>query len=146
MTTAPPSADTLRRARTFWEQSGLDLAEARRRLRGGDGLDASYLSFQAAINALTSLCYLHGEFRVPNHSATQLAARLQELEPELDPTPALAEAAAALDAVQGLTPYAAQRNPDDERRHGRLYYDHGSAILNTVKRYLKRHRKRFFAP
>ena len=141
-----PSEDTIRRARTFWEQSRLDLAEARRRLRAGEGLDASYFSFQAAINALTSLCYLHGEFRVPNHSTTQLTARLQELAPEFGETPVLAEAAAALEAVQGMTPYAPQRDADEERRRGRLYYDHGSAILSAVKHYLKRHRKRFFAP
>ena len=145
MSTAVPSPDTLHRARTYWEQGRSDLAAAKRQLRAGDGLASSFLSLQAAINALTCLCYLHGEYRVPNHSAAQLLGVLQGLAPDWEAA-ALQEAALALEAVHGLSPFAAGRDATEEQRQGRLYYDHGSAILNEVRRYLKRHRKRFFAP
>ena len=146
MRTSAPTDDRIRRARIFWEQSREDRAEARRRLRVGESLDASYFSFQAAINALTSVCYLHGEYRVPNHSATQMVGVLQGLEPEWAGTGTLIEAAVGLEPVQGLNPYDPDRDPAEERRQGRLYYAHSGAILGEVKRYLKRNRKRFFAP
>lgn len=141
-----PSDDRIRRARIFWEQSRADRAEARRRLRAGECLDSSYFSYQAAINALTSVCYLHGEYRVPNHSATQMVGVLQGLAPEWAGAEGLLEAAVGLEPVQDMNPYAPERDPAEERRQGRLFYAHSGAILGEVKRFLKRNRKRFFAP
>lgn len=140
---ATPSADGLRRARTFWEQSQADLKEARRRMRARAYLDSSYLSYQASLNALTTVCYLHGEYRVPNHSTEQLAAKVEALVPHLAP---VEEPAQALEAVQELNPFAPDRDAAEERRQSRLYYDHSDSILKAVRAYLKAHRKRFFAP
>lgn len=143
---APPAAPTpegLRRARNFWEQSQADLKEARRKLRAQSFLDSSFLSFQASINALTSVCYLHGEYRVPSHSAAQLVATVQAFDDRFE---GVADAAQALEDVQELNPYAAERDAAEEQRLSRLYYDHSDSILKAVKGYLKAHRKRFFAP
>jgi len=138
-----PTAEALRRARMFWEQSQADLKEARSQLRKRANLDSSFLSFQAAINALTSLCYLHGEYRVPNFSTTQLAAKLQGYDPHFEQ---VEDAARALESVQELNPYRDDRDEAEERKLAKAYYDHGNAILKTVRGYLKTHRKRFFTP
>jgi HEPN domain-containing protein len=140
---APPSAETLRRAQTFWQQGQADLKEARRKLRARSYVDASYLSFQAALNALTSLAHLHGEPRAPNFSTLRLASLLEGYDPALAPLRAAAE---ALEEAQALNPYAAQRDAAEERRRARLYYAHGAAILKQVRAWLKARRRRFFAP
>ena len=141
--TGDPTSEAIRRARTFWEQSQTDLKEARRRMRAKSYLDSSFLSFQASINALTSVCYLHGEYRVPNHSTARLAALLQGFDDHFEPVQAPAQ---ALEAVQELNPYAAERDETEERRISRVHYDHSDSILKSVRRYLKIHRRRFFAP
>lgn len=138
-----PGPDALRRARTFWEQSQADLKDARRRLRARDWLQSSYLSYQASLNALISVCYLHGELRPPNASTLQLSALLQGYDPHFERVEAAAQ---ELDAAHELNPYAAERDEADERRRSRLYYDHSDSILKTVRGYLKTHRRRFFAP
>jgi HEPN domain-containing protein len=140
---ADPTPHALRRARTFWEQSQADLAEARRKLRARAWLDSSYLSYQASLNALTCVCYLHGEYRVPNFSTLQLAVKLQGFDPAFA---RVEPAAQALEAAQNLNPYAPERDEADEQRQSRLYYDHGATILKAVRGYLKAHRARFFAP
>jgi len=138
-----PTAETLRRARMFWEQGQADLAEAKRLRRAGSHLDSSYLSFQAAINALTSVCYLHGEFRVPNFSTVQLAALLQGFDAQFERVEAAAQ---ALESAQELNPFAGERDLAEEQRRAEEFYDHGYSIVKTVRGYLKANRKRFFAP
>jgi HEPN domain-containing protein len=137
------SADAIRRARVFWEQSRADLREARRRMRARAYLDSSFLSFQASLNALTSVCHLHGEYRVPNFSTARLAALLQGVDAHFERVQA---PALALEAVQELNPYAPERDEAQERRQSREHYDHSDSILKAVRGYLKTHRRRFFAP
>jgi len=133
----------LRRARLMWEQGQADLKEARRLLRARSYLDSAFFSFQASINALTSVCYLHGEYRPPTHSPLRLVGVLQDYDAHFA---GLGPAAEALEAVQELNPYAAERDAEDEQRRSRLYYDHSDSILKSVRGYLKRNRRRFFAP
>jgi len=140
---AEPTPETIRRARVYWEQGQADLKEARRLLRTRSSLTSSYLSFQAALNALTCLCHLHGEFRVPNFSLPRLLAVLEEAGAGFPELQAVAE---ALEAAQELNPYAATRDAEEEQRQARLYYAHGDSILKTVRGYLRTHRRRFFAP
>ena len=143
-TPAPaPTAEALRRARLFWEQGQADLKEAQRLLRARSHLESSYLSFQAALNALTCVCYLHAEFRVPNFSPQRLLAVLQGYEPDFA---RLEAAAQALEAAQALNPFAAERDATEEQRQSRLYYDHSDSILEAVRGYLRTHRRRFFSP
>jgi hypothetical protein len=138
-----PTPEAVRRARTFWEQGQADLKESRRRLRARAWLDSSYLSFQASLNALSSVCTLHGEFRLPSHSTGRLAALAQGYDPRFA---ALGEPAQELEAVQELNPYAAGRDAAEEQRRSRLYYAHSDSILKAVRGYLKTHRRHFFAP
>jgi HEPN domain-containing protein len=139
----PPSPEMLRRARLFWEQGQADLKEARRLLRAQAWLESSFLSFQASVNVLTGVCHLHGEYRVPSASPLRLAGLVQGYDPLLA---GLGPAAEALEAAQALNPYAPERDPLDEQRQSRLYYDHSDSILKAVRGYLKRNRRRFFAP
>ncbi len=138
-----PTPETLRRARLFWEQGQADLKEARRLMRARSCLDSSYLSVQAALNALTCVCHLHAEFRVPNFSPLRLLAVLQDFDPGFA---ALEGAAQALEAAQALNPFAAERDAAEEQRQSRLYYDQSDLILGAVRAYLRTHRRRFFAP
>ena len=138
-----PSPEAVRRARTFWEQSRQDLQEARRKLKARSYLDSSYLSLQAAINSMMSVCYLNGEFRVPNFSTIQLAGRLEGFDARFR---AIAPHCRALEEVQSRSPYDPARDEADERSQSRLNYAHGDAILKAVRVYLKENRKRFFSP
>lgn len=138
-----PSPEAVRRARAFWEQSRQDLKEARRKLNSKSYLDSSYLSLQAAINSMMSVCYLNGEFRVPNFSTIQLAGRLEGFDARFR---AIAPHCRALEEVQGRSPYDPARDEADERSQSRLNYAQGDAILKAVRGYLKENRKRFFSP
>lgn len=138
-----PSAEQIRRARVFWKQSGQDLKSARARLKKQDYLQSSLLSLQATVNGLSAVCHLHGHFQLPVGSASELLALCAEEAEELRP---LLGACAALDEAMEQDPFAAQREADREAELSRRCLEEGRAVLDTVKRYLKRNRRRFFSP
>ena len=138
-----PSPDILRRARNYWEQSGEDCKDAGRRLQQHHWLDASYLDYQSAVNALICVCYLHGEIRVPANSAVQLAALCAADAPRFAE---LEEACAELEDVLQRGPYDAGRDPGEEERLAQSCRTHADTVRNTVRGYLKENRKRYFKP
>jgi HEPN domain-containing protein len=137
-----PSRELVRRARLFWEQSEADLKSAWQRWKAKAYLDSSFLSLQAALNALSTVCYLNGQVRIPNFSAVQLGSLCRELDPRFA---AVEEACRELETVQGKNPYAPEA-PETERAHSRLCYRQSDAILREVRGYLKSNRQRYFAP
>lgn len=139
----PPNEEVVRRAEVFWRQSRDDLKAARRALKGHEHLECSYLSFQAALNALTSVCYLQGRVQLPNFSTVQLAAICAEHDGRFA---ALEEPAGSLETVQRWDPFRTETAPEDAPALARENYRHGEAVLNTVRGYLKEHRRRFFRP
>ncbi len=138
-----PGPDALRRARTCWEQSGEDFKDAGRRLKQRNWLDASYLHYQSAVTALISVCRLHGEVRVPANSAVQLAALCAGEEPCFA---GLEEACGELEEVLQRGPYDAGRDPLEEERLANRCRTHAAAVRDSVRGYLKEHRKRYFKP
>ncbi|MBI4082668.1 MAG: HEPN domain-containing protein [Candidatus Lambdaproteobacteria bacterium] len=142
MTESPkPTPDTLRRARVYWEQSRADLKLSRRRLREGAFLECAYFSLQAATNALSTVCRLHGHVQLPQHSLGRLAELCAEADGRFrGPAPSLA----ALEAVMARSPFEPPQ-PDAEAQ-SRACLDHAETILDTVRGYLREHRRRYFAP
>ena len=138
-----PSPDARRRARNYWEQSGEDFKEAGRRLKLRNWLDASYLHYQSAVNALICVCYLHGEFRAPANSAVQLAALCAGEEPRFA---RLQEACGELEEVLQRSPYDAGRDPEEEKRLAQRCRTHADTVRETVRGYLKENRQRYFRP
>ncbi len=138
-----PSPETLRRAQAYWQQGQADLKEARRHRRARAHLESAYFSFQAAVNALVSVCYLEGHYQVPTHSVLRLTGLLQGHDERFA---ALQAAAESLEGAQQLNPFAAERDAAQEQAQARLYYDQSAAILDAVRAYLKVHRKRYFSP
>jgi HEPN domain-containing protein len=140
---AVPSPQTLRRAKLFWEQAGQDHRAARERQRAGAPLEAAYLSFQAALNALTVVCYLNGRFQLPNFSTVRMAAQCAELDARFE---AVRESCETLEAVQERGPFDAEPDPDALAALGKASLAQSDQVVEAVRAYLKEHRKRFFAP
>ena len=138
-----PSPDTLRRARNYWEQSGADHKDAGRRLKLHDCLDASYMDYQSAVNALICVCILHGELRAPANSAVQLAVLCAGEEPRFS---RLQEACGELEAVLQRGPYDPGRDAGEEERLAQQSHAHAKAVRDTVRGYLKENRRRYFKP
>ncbi len=140
---AAPTPEALRRARLLWQQGGSDLNSARVRRKEGAHLESAYLSFQAAINALSAVCYLHGQFRIPNFSPVQLASLCEGFDGQFS---ALAAPCAELEGVQKHGPFDAAT---DGQALGTLSKDalqRSLAVQDAVRRYLTANRKRFFTP
>ena len=137
--TARTTGDLWRRGLAYLEQSRADLETARRLARERQYLDGSYLSFQAAVNALTSVCFFNGVARVPNHSTLALLAACIEADPLFS---APEEACAELEAVQGRNPYGTGRDEAEEKRLARACQAHGRAVIKAVEMYLKKNRAR----
>lgn len=138
-----PSPQTIRRAKLFWEQAAQDQESARRKQRDAAPLEAAYLSFQAALNALTAVCYLHGRFQLPNFSALRMAALCTELDGRFEK---ISSACEALEAVQERSPFDAAPDAAALDTLGKASVDHGARVLEAVRAYLKEHRRVFFAP
>lgn len=140
---AAPTPEALRRAKVFWQQARQDAKSAAKKRRAGDHLESGYLSFQAAINALTVVCYLQGTFQVPNYSATKMASLCQDVDARFA---ALGPACAALEEVQAHSPFQPAAEPAVLAELSRASLEHGQAVVETVRGFLKEHRRRFFAP
>jgi hypothetical protein len=145
--TQAPSAETLRRAKLCWEQALADLAAAARMERARAYLECGYLSLQAALNALTAICYLNGEVRPPSFSPVRMAALCAEADPRFA---ALHAPCAALEAVQERGPFDPAPAPAQDEALGRSGLEQGQAVLALVRSYLKeqrgKDRRRCFAP
>jgi hypothetical protein len=89
------------------------------------------------------VCFLHGRFQLPSHSAVQLASLAQELDPRFA---ALGPSCQALEGVQERGPYDEARAEAEERAESRDCFRHSESVRKTVRGYLKEHRKRFFSP
>lgn len=142
-TPPPPSAEALRRARLMWRQAQDDLKAAARRRKSQAHLECGYLSLQAAINALTVVCYLHGQFRPPNFSAARMAFLCQTLDPRFA---ALADACTVLEQVQSYSPFGVPAAPEALTQASQAGLEAGTAVVGAVRDYLREHRRRFFAP
>lgn len=138
-----PSPETVRRSRLYWEQSQEDLKGAWKQWRGQSYLESSYLSLQAALNAMATVCTLHGHLRLPVFSPLKLAGLCETADARFA---GLSGPCEALEAVQERGPYDEARDAEEEKSHARLCYDHSDRILKTVRGYLKENRRRYFAP
>ena len=139
---APP-AESVRRARVFWEQSRQDLKSARGQQRAGAYLDGRFFSLQAAVNALSAVCHLHGHFQLPNSSVLQLLALCREADPRFE---LLDLACAELEQAAQQNPFAQGIATGGEKAAGSAGLKQCEAVVKAVRGYLKDNRKRFFAP
>jgi len=142
MEDAQPTAETLRRARIFWEQARDDLKMAAKMLRSGAALDSSYLSAQAASNALSAVCCLHGRFQLPAHSPARMAALCAELDSRFA---VLGDACGGLEEAQQHSPFA----PPEASAAAALAkkaLEYSERVCEEVRAYLRENRARFFAP
>lgn len=137
------SEHTVQRARVLWQQSRQDLREAKRHLRRGEPLESSFFSLQGALNAMTCVCSLNGELRLPSHSPTQMAGLCAAVDERFA---SIAAACEALESVSERSPFAPDRDAADEREHGRLCHAHAQAVLDAARGYLKQNSRRFFRP
>ena len=133
------TGDLWRRGEAYLEQSRADLKTARSLVKDRQYLDGAYLCFQAAVNALTSVCFFNGVARVPNHSALALLATCTEADPLFS---APEEACSELEAVQGRNPYGSERDEAEEKRLAQACQAHGRAVVKAVESYLKKNRAR----
>jgi hypothetical protein len=138
-----PTPEALRRAQVFWRQAEADLKDATKKHKAKAHLESGYLSFQGAINALTVVCYLHGRFQVPNFSAAKMAALCQDVDGRFT---ALDAACAALEQAQGHSPFGPPSPPAELLAMSQAALDGGRAVVETVRGYLKEHRRRYFTP
>lgn len=136
---ARATGDLWRRGEAYLEQSRADLKIARRQVVDRQYLSGAYLCFQAAVNALTSVCFFNGVARVPNHSALALLAACAEADPLFS---APEEACAELEAVQGRNPYGTGRDEAEEKKLARACQAHGRAVVKAAEMYLKKNRVR----
>ncbi len=143
MAAPAPTPQTVRRAKLFWEQAGQDRKNAEMKHKAREHLESGYLSFQAALNALTVVCYLNGKFQLPNFSAVRMAALCADIDPRFE---ALREACAALEAVQQRSPFDAAPDAAVLAELSRTSLERGAQVLDAVRLYLKDHRKHAFAP
>ena len=137
-----PSEQALRRAKLFWDQAEQDTRAAKDKLKRAP-LESAYLSFQAALNALTVVCYVNGRFQLPNFSTTRMAALCVELDPRFE---TIREACEALEAVQQHSPFAAEPDSVALAALGKSSFEHSARVVEAVRAYLREHRERFFAP
>ncbi len=140
---ANPSAESIRRAQVFWEQSGEDLKAAKAELKRRDFLQSSFMSLQAAVNALSAVCHLHGHFQLPPGNPGQLAALCAETEPRFTEW---VDACPALEEAMERNPFDPHRDPEEEAVLGRRCLAEVEPLLRLVKSYLKENRARFFKP
>ena len=137
------SGETIRRSRLFWEQSRQDLREAKSRLRREAFLESGYLAFQAAINALSAVCLLHGHYRLPNSAPLLLLGLCREFDRRFadldDSCQALGEAAAG-------SPFAEATPTGNARAKAEDHLRETERILAAVRGYLKENKKRFYSP
>ena len=138
-----PTTETLRRARLFWKQSGQDLKEARRQLRGGGCLESGYFSLQAALNALSAVCYLHGHVQLPQSSTLRMLALCRVEDARFHQ---LDEACMALEEAAEQNPFIAPTDEDGGKAAAKARLEQSATIIKTVRTYLKDNRRRFFAP
>lgn len=143
MAASAPTSQTARRAKLFWEQAGQDHKRAEKKHKAREHLESGYLSFQAALNALTVVCYLNGKFQLPNFSAVRMAALCADIDPRFE---ALREPCAALEAVQQRSPFDTAPDAADLAELSRASLEHGTQVLDAVRRYLKDQRQHAFAP
>jgi hypothetical protein len=138
-----PSPESLRRAKLFWEQAREDHRNARKKRKAKEHLESGYLSFQAALNALTVVCYVNGQFRLPNHRTVGMAGLCAGIDARFE---ALREACGELDTVQDRSPFDAQPDGAALAELSRTALAHGERVLAAVAAYLKEHRARMFSP
>ena len=138
-----PSPETARRARVFWEQSRQDLKGARRQLRAGAYLDSGYASLQAALNALSAVCYLQGHLQLPQSSPVRMLALCRAAHPRFGE---LEEACMALEEAAEQNPFAPAKDADGGKAAGKARLAQSGAVVKSVRAYLKDNRGRFFAP
>ena len=138
-----PTPEALRRAQLFWRQAEDDLKAAGKRHKAKVYIEAGYLSFQGAINALTVVCYLHGQFQVPNYSAAKMAAACVEIDERFA---TLEAACMALEQVQHHSPFGSAGDPAAVAEDSRAGLEGGRQVLEMVRSYLKEHRREYFAP
>ncbi|MBI3992989.1 MAG: hypothetical protein HY342_06930 [Candidatus Lambdaproteobacteria bacterium] len=138
----PPSPEGLRRAKVAWEQSAADLRDAQARLRDGAGLESSFFSLQAALNALAAVSRLYGHVQLPNHSPAQMLALCREADARFA---SLGDAVAALETVQEQDPFRGPHAPGG-MESGRKALADATAVHKTVRAFLKEHRKTYFSP
>jgi hypothetical protein len=143
MAESAPTPQALRRAKLFWEQAALDSQGARQKHKAHAYVESGYLSFQAALNALTAVCYLNAKFQLPNHSAVQMAGLCAAVDPGFD---AIREACTALEAVQHHSPFEAEPDTTGLAQLSAAGLKHSAQVIEAARAYLKAHRKRFFAP
>ncbi len=136
---ARATGDLWRRGEAYLEQSRADLKTARGLVRDQQYLNGAYLCFQAAVNALTSVCFFNGVARVPNHGALALLAACTEADPSFS---APEEACAELEAVQGQNPYGSERDEAEEKRLARACQAHGRAVVKAAELYFKKKKKK----
>jgi len=141
--TLAPTPDTIRRARVFWLQSQDDLKLARRHLRRRSYHDGSFLSMQAALNALSTVCRLHGHFMPPQHGLREMLGLCGQCDPRFD---AVLAGEAALDTVPERNPFAPADPPEAAEAFTRSCLAEAEQVVGAVRGYLKEHRRRFFAP
>ena len=140
---ANPSAESIRRAQLFWEQSAQDLKAAKAESKGRDFLQSSFMSLQAAVNALSAVCHLHGHFQLPPGNPSQLAALCAETEPRFAE---LIDACPALGQALERNPFDPHRDAEEEAALSRRCLAELEPLLRLVKGYLNDNRERFFKP
>ena len=141
--TQAPSAQALRRAQVCWEQSRQDLKRAKGKLRGGEYLESAFVSLQAALNGLATVCYLHGHFQLPLSSPVELLALCREADRHFE---ALEASCLALEAAAEQNPFRTPPGEGADKSACQATYGHSDAVLSAVRGYLKENRKRFFSP
>ena len=135
-----PSSETVRRAALYWEQSQIDLVEAKRLCRASAFVESSHLSFQAAVNALASVCHLRGRVRLPNHSAVALVELCGLTDSAFTEASLLADCA-DLEAVQARSPFDPDPDPKLLKQAAGAALKQSDRVLKAVKRHLKSARK-----
>ena len=130
----------VRRAKIFWEQSQQDIKAARAKLKGGADMECGFLCLQAAVNALSAVCFLNGHFQLPSASAHALQALCRDADSRFE---GLEEACQQVESVTENNPFS---GVDHSAIPARDLLAQSGRILDTVKAYLKDNRKRFFAP
>jgi len=136
-----PSSETLRRARLFWEQSQADLRSARSLHRSRDYVHSSFLSLQAVTNGLSAVCHLHGHFQLPTGGPTQLLALCAQADAQF-----ASLELAHLERAMERNPFAPDEGQDPAPAFSQACLAEGEAVIESIQRYLKANKSRFFAP